>query len=136
MSIKINNVIELKTNLNLGLNSILTNNDENYADDCNIFCPATNDALRKLLSIIKEFEHLSGLSINKDKTYVMILGSDPSAELKQIITSNGLTYTDTIKHLGFSLDNKLEKLAENCVTKIKKQNAWRISGQSLGKGGI
>ena len=45
-----------------------------YADDCLIFLKDTSD-IETLDKILNSFYHISGLEINRDKTYIMKLGS-------------------------------------------------------------
>ena len=120
LSIKINSYEALKVDLDLDLQQNNNSVDECFADDINTFTPATDFALKLLLDILQDFENLSGLSINKDKTYVMITGVEPNDLLINIITSNGFKYATQITHLGIKIDNKLNSMDVNWLEKIKK----------------
>ena len=109
----------LKCNLQIS-DSILSKSDDTFADDMNLICPATNDTLRHLLGILEDFKQLSGLEINRSKTNVMILGCEPTETLIDIINTNGLNYSEKIRHLGLDIDRKLECLQNNWTKKIQK----------------
>jgi hypothetical protein len=49
---------------------------EAYADDLTIIFKMSNDGVGVILQLLREFETVSGLAINIDKTQLMISGSE------------------------------------------------------------
>ncbi len=79
--------------------------------------------VKYIFKIIKEFERLSGLEVNINKTSITPLNSECHniiLDLEKI----GLKITHDFKVLGFKIDKKLEFLSQNwedAILKIKKQ---------------
>ena len=79
---------------------------EAYADDTTIGIKRDEPNLRALIKIINDFQRLSGLAANLDKTHVIPVGpiDDPSIELCADLK---LHWTSSFCLLGFIIDNKL-----------------------------
>lgn len=92
---------------------------EAYADDTTIGIERNESNLRALIKIINDFQRLSGLAANLDKTHVIPVGpiDDPSIEL---CTDLKLHWTSSFCLLGFTIDNKLENLHINAEKKLLK----------------
>ena len=92
---------------------------EAYADDTTIGIKRDESNLRALIKIINDFQRLSGLAANLDKTHVIPVGpiDDPSIELCADLK---LHWTSSFCLLGFSIYNKLENLHINAEKKLLK----------------
>ena len=114
----------LKPNINLFQEQPCSSN-EGFADDIITFTPPNKRSLDRVIEIFNEFSKLSGLKLNKDKTFVLVSGCEPSNELIDMINESGLSYATSITHLGIFIDNKLERLDENWKLKLKKLESLR-----------
>ena len=68
-----------------------------YADDTTLFLSANEQNIRKCMQILKDFERVSGLKVNKEKTKVVklwgiIFCEDLNLDWTQEFTSLGITY--------------------------------------------
>ena len=84
--------------------------NEAYADDLTVMFQWGRLGLKRILSILKEFEAVSGLQINIKKTQLMITGGD-GERIGDII--EGIKIVDSIEVLGVKIDRKLQNLDEN-----------------------
>ena len=110
------------------------NNDVNidplavFADDMTILMKETEDNLIRVRDIFKDFAKVSGLEINEDKTVIIRIGTRLD-DLTPITDKVRFKYTTSFKLLGFTIDNKLETLNNNFVSKEAKINKliamWR-----------
>ena len=82
-----------------------------------------------------EFKSLSGLSLNKSKTQIMIIGKSYSNADANEIERLGFKHSTELKILGITLDENLSKINknwDNVITKICAQiNYWRLRNPSL-----
>jgi len=105
---------------------------EAYADDLTILFRWGILSLARILKIIKDFENVSGLKINVDKTQLMLTGSENGQVGTKIF---GITVVDKIKVLGITIDRDLSKLHTNWEEIIRKMknkiNYWKLFKLSI-----
>ena len=86
-----------------------------YADDTTIVIKRTEQSLRNLVTIIKDFAKISGLHANLEKTHVIPIRDITSIEPDdQICKDLKLNWTNTFTLLGFEIDSELNQLNERC----------------------
>ena len=83
---------------------------EAYADDLTIMFKWGRAGLKRLLTILKEFEGVSGLIINVNKTQLMITGGDGEIIGDSI---EGIAVVNEINVLGIQIDRRLVNLDGN-----------------------
>jgi len=103
------------------------------ADDCTLLVRLELNNLQRIINVIREFESISGLGCNLEKTSLMQVGSnDP---IPQEIIDLGLTITDEIVLLGAKIKNQGVCFDSNgtlILEKIRKQvNFWKRFNLSL-----
>jgi hypothetical protein len=90
-----------------------------YADDIQSLGKLTLDNLKSIEHIFDEFAKLSGLTLNKMKTEVLII--NPTQELRSMVANNfSFKLVDSIKTLGFTIDPSLTNLNCNFDQMISK----------------
>jgi hypothetical protein len=110
-----------------------------FADDCNLICKLNNNSLRRLKIILDEFENLSGLECNTEKTNLIRLGDpapDPTVvpELEEIETD--FKIVQSMRILGMKMSNNtkddVKSNAEFITRKIIDQiSLWSRFNLSL-----
>ena len=103
------------------------------ADDCTLLVSLTVENLQNIITCLNNFEGISGLGCNLEKTALMPVGNlDP---LPQNIMDLGLTIVSEIFLLGAKIKNSglcFEENGELILAKVKKQaNFWRRFNLSL-----
>ena len=94
---------------------------EAYADDTTIVIKRTEENLRNLVTIIKDFANISGLHANLEKTHVIPIGAITStAPEDQLCKDLKLNWTNTFTLLGFDIDSELNHLNENFEKRFLK----------------
>ena len=95
-----------------------------YADDTTLFLKDDKDTLRCVIDVLRWFDKISGLAINRDKTKVIKIGA---ARDRRISWEGqfGLNWTHTFEVLGIEYDVfKLSEITElnlnSKIVKIKK----------------
>jgi hypothetical protein len=105
---------------------------EAYADDLTILFKLTEGSLGVILNILTEFEALSGLSINKNKTQLMACGTERYAEGEELL---GIKIVKEINVLGLIIDKELRQLDQNWEKVIAKVirlcNYWKVFRLSI-----
>jgi hypothetical protein len=91
----------------IGLESGLA---EGYADDITVMFKYTEENLQYILATLDLFHLTSGLSVNLNKTQLMVCGTD-RVRTNSIIL--GVTVVEKIKVLGVEIDRKVENLDNN-----------------------
>ena len=87
---------------------------ECFADDTTVFIERTEENLRALVKIIKDFASISGLQANIDKTRVCPIGGNFSIKKEdQMCQDLKLVCVDNFRLLGLDIDSRLEKLHQN-----------------------
>ena len=87
---------------------------EAYADDTTIVIKRTEENLRNLVTIIRDFAKISGLHANLEKTHVIPIGAITSTEPEdQLCRDLNLNWTKTFTLLGFEIDSELNHLNVN-----------------------
>ena len=105
---------------------------EAYADDLTIMFKWGRAGLKRILTILKEFEGVSGLKINVNKTQLMITGGDG-----EIIGGliEGITVVNEINVLGVQIDRRLVNLDVNwektILKMINQANYWKLFRLSI-----
>ena len=92
---------------------------EAYADDVNLTLSRSESSLRETISMLEGFEAISGLKINKDKTQVLKIGSNPSND-RDLCPDLGLKYVKKLKILGIYLAAKPSDMEDNFDDKISE----------------
>ena len=106
-----------------------------YADDTTLFLSAKEQNIRKCMLILKDFERVSGLKVNKEKTKVVKLGgwrdngvilcSDLNLDWTQEFTSLGIKYN--IKNFNKITDLNIETKIEEIKKLIGLWNARNLT---------
>lgn len=77
-----------------------------FADDVLVFFDGSEESLRGILEILEEFKVISGLSINRDKTELMIDGGSHSL-CQEMAEALGIKQgSPPIRYLGVPLSAK------------------------------
>jgi len=110
------------------------NKTDAFADDTNVVLKQKAAVARRLVTILNEFEVISGLGCNIDKSAIMILGPRVQAEIDGI-AALGFEIVDSLKILGtvISADGgDLSDNYENIYNKISNIiGIWRRFNLSL-----
>ena len=85
---------------------------EAFADDTNTIIKQVFEAARKLVDILNEFELISGLGCNIEKSSIMFLGPRQEAEIANI-TNLGFLVVENVKILGLEIDSQGLNLSNN-----------------------
>ena len=95
----------------------VTHKIKQYADDTTFILNGLID-FREVLSKIKEFSNISGLYLNKNKTYAMRIG-ESAVKIKDF---QGVKFVDRIKLLGiyFSNSNAARDIEDNWIGRIER----------------
>ena len=106
--------------------------NEAYADDLTIMFKWDQNGLKRILMILKEFEAVSRLKINVNKTQLMVTGGDGERIGADV---EGIKVVDSIEVLGVHIDRKLVNLDinwENFLRKmINQSNYWKLFRLSI-----
>jgi exonuclease III len=106
-----------------------------FADDCNIITVPEKDNLAYIISILNEFGAISGLECNLEKTKLLLIGADPDNNTLRELNQLGVSLTDKLIILGFTVDNSVDIIVTNseaCVEKVEKQfRIWTRFNLSL-----
>jgi hypothetical protein len=105
---------------------------EAYADDLTIIFQMHARGLNLIIGILEGFEQVTGLSLNKGKTQLMVVGGEGWGVGSEI---EGISVVDSITLLGITIDRRLERLNENWLAKIgvmRRLSAyWNSFGLSI-----
>jgi hypothetical protein len=96
---------------------------EAYADDLTIIFKMSERGVGCIIAMLDDFATVTGLEINKEKTQLMVTGSDEWLVGQRIC---GIKIVGEITLLGIKIDRKLENLDDNWVRVINKMR--RLSG--------
>jgi len=103
------------------------------ADDCTLLVKRSPENLQKIIEILGQFENISGLGCNLEKTVMMPVGS--SEPIPQGILDLGFQIVNEITLLGAVIKNRgkcYEGNAESIRVKVRKQvNFWSRFNLSL-----
>ena len=101
-----------------------------YADDMTIYLSPSEQNLKNVLKIIKNFFHLSCLKINVSKTKAVWFGASADSDLV-LCPEEKLIWTNKFELLGLSFDNRVEKMSDN----YKEGKGYRkvITGMAVQK---
>jgi len=103
------------------------------ADDCTLLLKLDPDNLRTVIEVLNNFENISGLGCNLEKTALMPLGV--IGQLPQEIVDIGFEIKDEITLLGAKIKNNGTCYSNNIgliIEKIQKQsNYWKRFNLSL-----
>ena len=106
--------------------------NEVYADDLTIMFKWDQNGLKCILRILREFETVSGLKINVNKTQLMVTGGDGERIGSQI---EGIKVVNSIEVLGVHIDRKLVNLDLNWEKILRKMvnqsNYWKLFRLSI-----
>jgi exonuclease III len=103
-----------------------------FADDCNILCALKKSSIISVLNILSEFENISGLKCNVEKTNIIFIGSDP-VDIENI-AELGLNIVENITVLGFTINNGPSVFEENfniilnkCLNQLRFWTRFNLS---------
>jgi hypothetical protein len=114
---------------------------EAYADDLTVIFKMSEHGVHCIVSVLAEFTAVTGLEINKDKTQLMVAGSD-NWQIGQRI--DDIVIVNYITLLGVQIDRKLSRLDENwekVIAKMRRLSGYwsnfgmSITGRVMGYGG-
>jgi len=94
---------------------------EAYVDDLTLIFKMSEGAIRVILGVMDEFKAFSSLSMNTNKTQLMICGTD---EWGAGTAVHGITVVNDINVLGIRRDRKLAELDINWDTAITKMRRF------------
>ena len=107
---------------------------EAFADDTNTILRQVFEVAQSLVTILNDFETISGLGCNIEKSAIMFIGPRNEAEIARI-TDLGFMIVDQVKILGFDVDStglNVNSNFDNVYNKIIAiANTWRQFGLSL-----
>jgi hypothetical protein len=102
-----------------------TDKCDGFADDNYTFTDEDIESLHNIVLILTDFEKLTGLGCNIQKTAVMALGNPDLVPIP-------FTYTNELKILGFTVKQNEPVNVTNYKIKIKRiNNNWRRFGLTL-----
>jgi hypothetical protein len=100
---------------------------EGFADDITLMFGYDEGSLATVLGIMDQFASTSGLQLNKNKTQLMIVGSDEIG-IGEVV--QGIKIVGEVKILGVKIDRKLQNLDLNWNEAIQKMeriaNFWGL----------
>jgi hypothetical protein len=100
--------------------------NESFADDSTTLTYFEYEDLRALKNNLVDFEKLSGLKCNFDKTVIMRIG-DLTGPIDPRITNLGFAIAEEVKLLGFTITQKHDIYSsnyENLLAKVKKRSIF------------
>ncbi len=105
---------------------------ETYADDLTIIFKMSENSVNVILRVLREFETVSGLAINIDKTQLMVVGSEEWVVGSRV---HGIEIVNSVTILGITIDRTLSDLDVNwnrAITKMQRlAGYWRTFGLSI-----
>jgi hypothetical protein len=105
---------------------------ETYADDLTIISKMSENSVNAVLQVLREFEAVSGLAINIDKTQLMVVGSEEWAVGSRV---HGIEIVNNVTILGITIYRTLSDLDVNWNKAITKMHRlagyWRTFGLSI-----
>jgi hypothetical protein len=108
-------------------NNRCTNKLEGYADDGTVIAKVTNDVFPRIRQILEQFENLSGLSCNIEKSMVLPVGYE-NDEIPVQILESGFKVVKKVNILGAEITNNADDLVQNFEKVIRKvsgiKNYW------------
>ncbi len=96
---------------------------EAYADDLTIIFKMSEQGVHCIVTVLTEFATVTGLEINKNKTQLMVVGSDNRQIGRSI---DDIVIVNEVTLLGVQIDRRLSRLDENWEKVIVKMR--RLSG--------
>ncbi len=78
---------------------------EAYADDLTIIFKMSNESVDSIMNILERFFRCTGLEVNKEKTQLMVTGTEGWVVGQKICD---ITVVDEVRILGVVIDRKLE----------------------------
>jgi hypothetical protein len=85
---------------------------EGFADDGTVMAKATPEAFLTIRSILDDFENLSGLRCNTNKSALLPIGYD-NGEIPAFFHNAGFPVTDKLTILGVEITNNTIDLPNN-----------------------
>jgi exonuclease III len=101
-----------------------TDNVEGFADDASVISLATEGAIIATKDILRDFENISGLACNFEKSAIMLLGFNDEP-VPVFIQESGFEIVDSVTILGVKFTSNPEDLVQNYDGKITKVTAIR-----------
>ena len=110
------------TRVNTKIEGIVSHNQEHkvsqYADDTSLFLKASEEALRESMLVLNEFQQISGLKVNTEKTKVIKVGRWGD-DRTTFCNDLNLQWTSKFELLGISYD--LENFDQIADLNIEKK---------------
>ena len=115
-------ILANKIRINRNIKGIEINNIEHkvcqYADDTEILMLFEESSLKELFSVFDNFENVSGLKVNSDKTEIMKIGKAKSINI-ELLPQYKFKWKTSIRTLGVDLWSELNQtLSKNYTKKI------------------
>jgi hypothetical protein len=105
---------------------------EAYADDLTLVFNMSRENVQNILNILGSFFAVSGLSVNTDKTQLMVAGGDHWREGDNV---HGIKIVSSVNILGVTIDRKNESGRQNWDRVINKMERlsryWMMFGLSI-----
>jgi hypothetical protein len=121
--------LEWSTNRDINMEPLF---GEAYADDLTLVFNMSRENVQNILNILGNFFAISGLSVNTDKTQLMVAGSDQWVEGDSV---NGIKIVTSVNILGVTIDRKNENGRQNwdrVISKIERlARYWMMFGLSI-----
>jgi hypothetical protein len=103
-------------------NNRCTNKLEGYADDGTVLAKVSDTVFPRIWEILEDFENLSGLRCNIEKSMVLPVGYDNNEIPVQILNS-GFRVVQKVNILGAEITNNANDLSQNFEKVIRKVSA-------------
>jgi hypothetical protein len=105
-----------------------------FADDCNLLCNRDATTLSRLKKILTDFEQISGLECNLDKTNIMLIGG--ASHNDNEVRNQGFAEKKSLTILGMKISNKLDvdiQVSADHITRkiVENINRWERFNLSL-----
>jgi hypothetical protein len=105
---------------------------EAYADDLTVIFNMSRECVHNILKILESFFMVSGLSVNTDKTQLMVVGSENWVEGDRVC---GIKVVEKVNILGVKIDRRNRSGPvnwENVISKIERLTRyWTTFGLSI-----
>ena len=101
-----------------------------YADDTTLFLKYSEKNIRSCMETLREFEIISGLKVNTEKTYVVKIGDERDNRIN-LCTDLELIWTNKFTSLGITYDvQNMENITEQNINLKEKEikkliNTWK-----------
>jgi hypothetical protein len=113
--------------VNLYESNRCTNKLEGYADDGTVLAKVSDTVFPRIREILENFENISGLRCNIEKSMVLPVGYDNN-EIPVEIQNSGFRVVQKVNILGAEITNNANDLPQNFEKVIRKISAIKTTG--------